>query len=420
MKSIRGTKPSRRLLIFAVFVTVIGLIWFLSNASRSTSNVIRYEAIGDSITFGKELGFEVDRRGRPQKTSKMFQGWPALLGHMLTETTGRTTEVSNNGHPGIRAIESNRQALISGSSAMHTLLMIGTNDSNTFDPTPSGKGCAGVACSNTYKEKLQSLIQSLHEAGRQSIYVGVLLPVWGTELDEPYPDPLDLEVAPRNAMIVAYNQVILDELLVLPGVRPGPDFFSCFLTPGANRFSLFEDTLHPNKLGYLLMAALWRQAIIEAPKFPPVENCPSPVYILESLDPYAHGHKQNLLEAGDAYYTDQSFVLTSIPSELESGIWVTQANADNANRDEEFLTFDAGQMPVTVYIAFDPASNPPLSGSHEFTPITLSGYLTVSDPQVGVFSFVRAMDVTGNVSIGGNKSGGAMAPQQAYVVIVVP
>jgi len=389
MKSIKGNKASQRLVIFAVIVTVAGLFWIVFDAGRPTSSVVRYEAIGDSITFGRELSFEVDRRGRPRKTSERFRGWPALLGHMLTQKTGQNTTVSNNGHPGIRAVKSSRETLIGNSNAMHTLLMIGTNDSNTFDPAPSGQGCAGVACSNTYKEKLQLLIHSLREAGRQNIYLGMLLPVWGTELDEPYPDPLDLAAAPRNARIVAYNKVISDELLTLPGVRPGPDFYSCFLSPSANRFSLFEDALHPNKLGYLMMAALWRNALSATSAQSPLESCPAPIYILESLDPYEHGHKQNLLEVGDAYYTDESFVLADIPSELADG-------------------------------AHDPDGIPPLSSSHEFRPVTLATDLIVSDPEVGAFSLVRAVGVTGTISIGGNRSGFGAPPQQSYVVVVVP
>ena len=123
---------------------------------------------------------------------------------------------------------------------------------------------------------------------------------------------------------------------------------------------------------------------------------------------------------GDAYYTDESFILTSVPNELANGIWVTQANADKNNRDENFLTFEAGQEPVSVYIAFDPAGDPPLSSSHSFTPVTLSADMTVSDPGVSAFSIVMAGEVTGRVIIGGNKSGSGAVSQQGYIVIVVP
>jgi hypothetical protein len=183
---------------------------------------------------------------------------------------------------------------------------------------------------------------------------------------------------------------------------------------------MFEDVLHPNALGYAFMAALWHDAITGAPVVPPVDPCASPIYILESLDPYVHGHKQNLLEVGDRYYTDASFTLSSIPAELADGVWVSQANADNANSDASFLNFDAGAAPVTVYIAYDPAGDPPTSTTHVFTAAALSGPLNVSDASVGTFSIVRATGVTGAVSIGGNKSGVNPAPQNGYVVIVVP
>lgn len=89
---------------------------------------------------------------------------------------------------------------------------------------------------------------------------------------------------------------------------------------------------------------------------------------------------------------DESFTLTNIPGELAGGIWVMRANANNSNADSSYLNFDAGENPVTVYIAFDPAGNPPGSSTHAFSP----------------------------VSAGGNKSGGSPAAQQAYLLVVVP
>jgi lysophospholipase L1-like esterase len=332
--------------------------------------------------------------------------------------------VSNNGHQGDRAVNARVERLPEllnrKNRSNRALLLIGTNDSNDFRPTPSGKGCTGNTCDNTYKGHMQSAIRGLRSAGLDTIYVGILAPVWGSSLNAPYADPLDLSAASRNQRIVEFNMVISGELLTMANVKPGPDLFSCFLTPTVNRFSLFKDTLHPNALGYVVMAALWRDAITGTPATPPFDSCPSPVYILESLDPYVHGHKQNLLEEGDEYYTDEAFILTNIPSELANGIWVSQANADRGNRDEEFLTFDAGQSPVSVYIAFDPAGNPPLALSHVFEAVTLSADLTVSDPGVGALSIVKASGVTGWVSIGGNSSASNATPQQGYVVVVVP
>jgi len=421
----------------AVLLTVIGLLlssardagWLRTGDSiESPTDVpvladIQYDAIGDSITFGDSFSFTVDQSGHPKKTNITFQGWPGLLSHLLTKKTGINTVVLNEGHPGDRAAKARIERLPAllqrNPNSDRALVLLGTNHLGEFNATPSGEGCSGTACDETFKGDMLAIVSSLKDNGRDPIHVALIPPMWGPDDDTLYREPLG-NVAKRNRLISEYNRVITNEIVTQPGVKSGPDFFSCFLTPTVNRFSLFKDRIHPNALGYLFMAVLWRDAISEELLVPPVGSCPSSVYILESLDPYVHGHKQNLLEEGDEYYTDESFVLTSIPIELADGIWVTQANADHNNRDESFLNFDAGQNPVSVYIAYDPAGNPPLSLSHTFAPTTLSVDLTVSDPSLGMFSIVKADGVTGLVSIGGNRSASGAAQQQGYVAIVVP
>jgi lysophospholipase L1-like esterase len=345
---------------------------------------------------------------------------------MLTEESGERTEVFNKGHPGDRVWKSRAERLPGffddESKADRALLLIGTNDSHEFYPTLSGLGCGGsVSCDGTYKSLMESVIDDLKGAGRETIYVGMLPPTWGLVSAEPYPDPLDLAASPRNARIYEYNLVISDTLLKIPGVRPGPDFFSCFLSPTVNRYSLFTDTLHPNKLGYVFMAALWRNAVLGNYREPQTSPCTAPIYVLESLDPYVHGHKQDLLEVDDEYYTDESFTLTHIPDELVNGIWIIQANADKNNSEPDFLNFDSGTTPVTVYIAYDPQGEPPKSTSHSFDNVRLGTPLVVTDPDVGEFAIYKAVDVTGLVAIGGNQSGNySESQQQGYLVIVVP
>jgi lysophospholipase L1-like esterase len=402
---------------------VSGDVAAATEADSPVESVHRYDAIGDSITFGDEIEFTVDRSGYPKKIDVTFQGWPGLLGYILTRETGVNTVVSNGGHPGdrtTRARKKNLPALLQRNSGFdRALLLLGTNDSGEFRTTPSGEGCSGDACSDTFKGDLLAIISSLKDAGRNAVYVALIPPIWGPDDDTLYRDPLAY-AAKLNRRIAGYNRVIRNEIAIQPGVKQGPDFFSCFLAPGVNRFSLFKDRLHPNRLGYVMMAALWRDAIISDSRVAPADLCPSPVYVLESLDPYVHGHKQNLLQAGDQYYTDEPFTLTNIPSELTDGIWVSQANADRDNDDASFLNFDSGESPVTVYIAYDPAGSPPLSLSHEFASLTLSSDLKTSDSSLRAFSIVKASGVTGMVSIGGNRSGSDAGAQQAYVVIVVP
>lgn len=388
------------------------------------SAIKHYDAFGDSITYGDSFDFEVDGEGHPQKSDTSFQGWPELLGRMLTDETGVVTAVWNMGYPGDRtekALEKRLPDLLKlQTGSDRALLLTGTNDSNDFEPMPSGAGCRNDACRHTYKGVVFSVINTLKAAGRDTIYLGILTPVWGASLGEPYDNPLDRHIATRNNRIREYNQVITEELAALPGVKLGPDLFACFLSPSLNRFSLFKDALHPNALGQTFIAALWRDVITGKQVRQPTDPCPSPVYILESLEPYAHGHKQNLLAIDDQYYTDESFTLTGIPAELSNGIWVMQANAANQNHDPEYLSFDVGPSPVTVYIAYDPGGTPPVSSSHEFMPAVLSSDLTVSDESIGSFSVVRTTGVTGDVRIGGTRSADSSGNQQAYLVIVVP
>jgi len=410
---------------------VLGIASFLARDRIWNSGVeivdgppeFSYEAIGDSITFGEKLGFTVDDRGRPIKTSTIYQGWPEVLGEMLTHQAGVEFSVVNEGHPGDRISrvqdERLRAMFRTRPYVDAVLLSLGTIDSGEFHSTPSGEGCSGSACKRTLKGELLSVISKLHDNGRSLVTIALVPPVWGVDDDAFYAQS-DVRTAKRNKLIMEYNRVIAHEIANQPGVALGPDFYSCFLGSDMNRASLFKDHLHPNKLGNLFMATLWLNSITTGSAIPRAGDCPSPVYILESLDPFSHGHRQNLLEAGDAYYTDEAFALTNVPDELANGIWVLQANADRGNRDAGFLQFDVGNAPVNVFIAYDPAGDPPDSATHQFSPVILSSALTVSDPTVGSFAIVCAEDVTGTVSIAGTGSGSKSTPQQGYIAIVVP
>jgi lysophospholipase L1-like esterase len=372
----------------------------------------RYDALGNSITRGVGDNFGADNLALLDQRTIGVSGWPALLGDLLTTAEGAANLVGNEGIPGDRADDLRFTRLASilerNPDSNRALVTIGTNDSNSF----------GTTTPSALVSHIQNIINELQGAGRERVYVALLPPAWGDDLTTPFVNPLD-PASTRNQVIINYNTAILS-LVPQSGVLLGPDLFSCFLTPSVNRFSLFKDNLHPNALGHAFIAGLWRDAIVNGPVAPPMNPCPAPIYILESIDPYVHGHKQNYLEAGDPYYTDASFTLTSVPSELANGIFVSQANADNNNGDASFLSFDAGAVPVTVYIAYDPAGTPPASSTDSFAPVALSSNLTVSDPAIGAFSIVRATGVTGPVIIGGTQSGPGSASQQSYLVIVVP
>ena len=324
----------------------------------------RYEAIGDSLTLGLLDNYSRDNLNLTDRKTISASGWTGPLSDMLTTTLGAPNLVGNEGYSGDRAsemrilrigsiMERNKQP-----KSSRSLLMLGTNDANI----------SATATPAEFENNMTQIIQAVLGTGRDSIHVAILPPVWANGRTTPlYVDPLefnpaDPDYAERNANIDGFNQVIINNLAPMQDVELGPDLFSCFLSPTVNRFSLFEDALHMNGLGYAFVAALWHDVITSGPPTPG-GPCPSPIYVLEDLDPYTHGHKQNLLEAGDEYYRDEAFTLTNVPSELADGIWVSQNNADRTNADASFLSFNVGTAAVTVYIAYDPAGGPPLEAT---------------------------------------------------------
>jgi len=387
----------------------------------------RWDAIGDSLTLGLYDNFARDNLNLTDRKTISTRGWTGPLSDMLTTTLGQSNLVGNEGISGDRSWES---AILRLSSILErnsvpkssrALVLLGTNDSNIGNPEDSGLGCVGAACNNTYKGYMIDIIQRLQGAGRDTVYVGILPPVFGDNTNSIYATQLAIGNE-RQQNVIEYNQVITTELSTMPGVELGPDLFSCFLTLGNDRFSLFEDSLHMNSLGYAMVAALWHDAITAGPVAPPMDPCPAPIFILEGLDAYTYDLKQNLLEAGDEYYTDEAFTLTNVPTELADAVWVTQKNADRGNATGDFMSFDVGANAVTVYIAYDPAGGPPVEATaHGFAALgaPLSSNLTTSDGSVGTFSLVEATGVTGVVTLGGTVSVGGAA-RQGYLVIVVP
>lgn len=390
----------------------------------------RWDAIGDSLTLGLYDNYARDNLNLTDRKTISTRGWSGPLSDMLTTTLGQPNLVGNEGISGDRS-ETTRvlrlNSILERNSVPRSnraLVMLGTNDSNIGGggPDPSGLGCVGAACDNTYKGEMINIIQQLQAAGRDTVYVSILPPVFGNNTSTVYANQLDPGNA-RQQAIIEYNQVIITELSTMPNVVLGPDLFNCFLTPTVDRFSLFQDSLHMNSLGYAMVAALWHDAITAGPVVPPMDPCPAPIYILDGLDPYTYGLKQNLLEAGDEYYNDTGFTLTNVPTELADGIWVTQDNADNASVDPNFMSFDVGTSAVTVYIAYDPAGGPPVEATlHGFAALgtPLSSNLTTDDGSVGTFSLVEATGVTGVVTLGGTMSDGSGIARQGYLVIVVP
>ena len=94
--------------------------------------------------------------------------------------------------------------------------------------------------------------------------------------------------------------------------------------------------------------------------------------------------------------------------------------SDAANAAADFLMFDVGPDPVTVYVAYDALGRAPTSTSHVFNPVVLTSDIQATGRAVTDFALVRAEGVTGTVRLGGNRSGGAPMSRETYLVIVSP
>ena len=367
----------------------------------------QYIGVGDSITNGigdYYAGDNILGSGLIIGSN----GYEANLTDLLNTSLSYPDIVLNEGIGGDESADAAfiriNSILARHPDANKVLILLGTNDANTS--IPSGLGCTGTACNGTYKGNMQALIDTITAAGKQA-WVALVPPAFGSG-GTPFADPA---TAPINTSYVqVYNQVTTTEL---SNINIGPDFYSFFLGGGTNLFSLFNDLLHPNALGYTVMAALWHNSLN------PAGAIPLP-FILGNLSPSTTAPyvKQDLIEAGDNYYVDEAYtVIDPLPAQLNNGIWIKTANADKSNSNISYVSFDLDRS-ATVYVAYDAGATT--------LPDWLSGYtdtgLTIATtdpltPNLRLYSmaFVGPTSVT----LGGNLQGSAAGADSNYVAIVV-
>jgi lysophospholipase L1-like esterase len=381
-----------------------------------------YLALGDSITNGIGDNYAADNISADGR-SIGIQGWASVLGERLTDTAGYPNLVSVEATPGDRSdqllIERLPSILERNPLPNKALILIGTNDSNNSIALPSGAGCnydQPGGCDNTFKGYLLDIISDLPNA--VEAIVSLLPPAFGEGANTgPILNPLNN--VQRTQRIRSYNQVIEQEVVTRSGVRLGADLFSCFLRaadgqgPAINHFSLFEDNLHLNGLGQRVMAELLHDALNGA-AVQPGNGCPPPLYILQNLSPYTY--KQNLLEEGDTYYTDQSYTLTDIPASLTDAIWVMSANADRTSSASSVLSVNLGSAPVTVYVAYDAnATVPGWLSTQGFTATSLE--VQAAGGSVNRYRLYRSNGRSGLLTLPGNRANGGNGAANYFLAV---
>ncbi len=353
--------------------------------------------VGDSITNGIDDSYATDNTSLNDRIISI-QGYEANLTELVESQTGIPAIFFNEGIPGDTTfkalLERIDSILARHPDAGSFLVMLGTNDSWALTPTPSGLGCTDGGCSGTYKENMQLIIDKILAAGATPI-VARVSPAFGTA------DPLN---STQNLLIQEYNQVIETELT---GHTLGPDFFEFFLNETVMRPGLFVDSVHPNALGFVVMANLWYSNLqgISPPQVP---------FILEDLVPL--DYQQNIMEPGDFYYTDeQQHLLQSIPTLLDDGIWIMTANQDASDTGSDTLSFQADRS-VTVHVLYDDgaASVPDWMAGFTDTGLTVP----TTNPNTPLYHVYSHIFPSGTITLGGNMASGASGAQSNYVVVV--
>jgi hypothetical protein len=269
-----------------------------------------------------------------------------------------------------------------------------------------------------FAENIQGIVDRVKAVDSAiSIVVGITPPAFGLgSTGSIYTDPL-APAATRNVLIRDYRDAILQDVT---DIDIGPDFFKCLLEE-RNLFSLFFDNVHLNGLGYDYMARLWHAALTGATTH--TDPCTPPRFILLNLEPSTAAPyiKQNLIEAGDTYYIDETHTVSAIPAGfgLENGIWIMTPNSDAAVTASTYITFDVDRA-VDVYVAYDLDPGNPAATIPEW----LSGYtdtaatLQVSDA-AAQFRLFRQTFSPGQIALGGNLAQDANGADVNYIAIVV-
>ena len=126
-------------------------------------------------------------------------------------------------------------------------------------------------------------------------------------------------------------------------------------------------------------------------------------------------YQVSYLNVGDAYYIDREYKITSIPDVIKGFMWISTANDDRDNKDENFLSFKLNEA-SKVYVAYD-------SRATNYPDWLINDFHRVGKT-IGVSEYAKNLDLwetecdSGMVVLGGNIAEGAQGVESMYVVLV--
>jgi hypothetical protein len=120
------------------------------------------------------------------------------------------------------------------------------------------------------------------------------------------------------------------------------------------------------------------------------------------------------LKAGDTYYIDRAYTITTLPQGFESKnlIWIKTANDDKASTGLDFLVFEVN-VPVVVWLIHDKrvaVTTWMTDLKFQKTDLTMD----VTDTGASPLEVFKAEFPAGKISLGGNEGGG----NSMYVVAI--
>ena len=219
-------------------------------------------AVGDSITFGygDDLGTDnISIDGR-----NVGGGFAPILNNKLSALYGYPHSIINEGIMGEKTEEGfvRLQSLLTQYTEASTFLILyGANDTNIWSNLESGKGLylGDIGYLGTYKDYLKQMIDLVNNVGKKIAIAKVPFALGESPTSRDYSNPI--EDGHRNVKAREFNEAI-DELVNNPlnkiSIVP-PDFYSYYKDDYLGKYF---DNLHPNGLGYDLMAELWKNALM--------------------------------------------------------------------------------------------------------------------------------------------------------------
>ena len=364
-----------------------------------------YLSVGNSITLGS---FDLSAHDNRSADGRILgvQGYQARLNDLLTAASGLPHMVANAGI-GRETLESYRQQRLNTvlqryPTANKALVMLGTNNANNN---------GGISVSQ-FQNQYQTLVNTLANDGK-TVFAAKIPPFLPFE-----------NFSVKNDRAIAFN-LTLDSL---SNLTLGPDFFNFFYddggTPGDSsddydRFSLYEDNIHPNGLGQSVIATLWYNHLTGDSRAPFILDrlCNR----LESSDCSATSptsHKQDFLATNyPTYYVDETFEIVESPDRLDDGIWIKTLNSETNNSAADYLYFEVDR-PVEVIVAYDAGAAALPNWLTQSFSATGEAIFT-SDPATSQLDLYSASFPAGSVELGGNLAPGAAGAKANYVVIVV-